>query len=40
MKYLFNALWIAGAVMATAEQPNVIVILADDLGYADAGFQD
>ncbi len=34
--------WLAllgsGASYALAEKPNVIVIMADDMGYADAGF--
>lgn len=34
----FIAFWIADSSVATPSPPNVLVILADDLGYADVGF--
>ncbi|MDD7987443.1 sulfatase-like hydrolase/transferase [Lentisphaera marina] len=38
MKKLFYVLILGFAPFAKAEKPNVIVILADDAGYADFGF--
>ncbi|MEM8734470.1 MAG: sulfatase [Planctomycetota bacterium] len=35
----FLFLSITGAKIATASQPNILLILADDLGYEDLGFQ-
>jgi arylsulfatase A-like enzyme len=32
-------LWLGETDTATARQPNVVILLADDLGYADVGFQ-
>ena len=34
------ALWLCGAALSrAAEKPNILVIVSDDQGYADAGFQ-
>lgn len=38
MRLLLSFLWCGLAIQA-AEKPNVIIILADDLGYHDLGFQ-
>lgn len=41
MKKLWICLFVCSAFISQAEpKPNVIVIVADDLGYADVGFQD
>ncbi|MBK1875776.1 sulfatase family protein [Pelagicoccus mobilis] len=41
IKVLFGILSLASATTITAsDRPNVIVIVADDLGYADVGFHD
>ncbi len=40
MKYLFTALFLGAALTASvaqADRPNVMIILADDLGYSDVG---
>ncbi|MBK1876975.1 sulfatase-like hydrolase/transferase [Pelagicoccus mobilis] len=38
MKWILAALFFGALFSAYAEKPNVIVFMADDMGYADAGF--
>lgn len=34
-----GALWIASVAVAAAQKPNLLLIVSDDQGYADTGFQ-
>ncbi len=38
IRYLFILLLFPGALRASSQPPNVVLILADDLGWRDAGF--
>lgn len=35
---LLGCLWLMGGRLAAAQQPNIVLILADDLGWQEAGF--
>ena len=35
----FYATILSGAILPAADKPNVVVLFADDSGYADSGFR-
>ncbi|TWT78865.1 Arylsulfatase precursor [Planctomycetes bacterium CA13] len=38
MKCIWMVMFLAGVSVANAEKPNIIVFMADDMGFADTGF--